>query len=886
MLLRRYSRDSALQSSLSLYKSTSTTKESPIHKIYMSARVPVLEPISNNGSFQYGDSNSQNGDTNRSICSKNANANGGCAQKNNQAKNNFNFFGNGFGNLANVNNNSGYSNNYIFNNSIKNSMVKCNSSNSPQTADISHLNSPLGNEPLCDFDISLQQALFFRKNKGRRKDIELPTLEKLNYENHDFDFNSKRFKVLLQKKMDLVLTKLDFSDSEMDRPAKTIRLSTIHELSQLASNCEFLPSELILNLFNFFSKVIFRDVIKVKPSTLFSDDNVKVTEQELGQLMYAYKALKEINNFKPELFDKKFIKKLFKRFDILPDETEREVVAQIILEIVDKVSDKSEAQSELKSDNKPNDKGRNDLKGFILNSCFDEISLYLLGVRSPYVLSPSIIIFYNLIKDTEKLETSSRFDTRFESSVNLISKPDFSKLESNESLSDKKSDDINFESIDDYSLPYKQFILPLLSAKHFMMCSSHYTKLINFFINNASYEIVLETLYSILRHFPKTKTQKKIIFIGYICEALGKIKMGDFQKIMNKIIIIITDCSISPHVKLCQASLTFWESVYIEPLLVDNTKQLFPYIFFQLSEFTGTLWSSDIKVVIKSIMKEMNRIDNSLFQELCRQRSKGNQNPTKLNNVNNSLNNLNLSSSINNTLIMNNNLIMNNTLCMNNSESTNNSFNSAKTGIHTSISSNSVLISKSLNLNSNKNFNSKLNSSLSGNLNVLNSGLSASLNGINNSVNFCLNVGLNPNFNGLNNGLSSSSSGSLLSLSIEDHSLCNNYYSYYNEEQNCLKLWATIAREASKKDRDLNLATKLAEVQKVYSLALPTNISPQSSRPKGMTNSFTITKATNSLPTNRKASYKPYVPQSNSMNFSRVRQAKTARYGDDIIYYV
>lgn len=106
------------------------------------------------------------------------------------------------------------------------------------------------NHIIPSFDFERNKFTIYSKYNNdtlgeKRQNIELPQIEKLPPIFKTNSILSKeddlRFKSILKAKFNLVNTKLDFSNLEMDRPAKQIRLSTINEICQtfIGKNANF-----------------------------------------------------------------------------------------------------------------------------------------------------------------------------------------------------------------------------------------------------------------------------------------------------------------------------------------------------------------------------------------------------------------------------------------------------------------------------------------------------------------------------------------------------------------------------------------------------------------------------------------------------------------------
>lgn len=105
-----------------------------------------------------------------------------------------------------------------------------------------------------------------------------------------------------------------------------------------------------------------------------------------------------------------------------------------------------------------------------------------------------------------------------------------------------------------------------------------------------------------------------------LTNAMTKINVRDFKKNMKLLFHLYVKCTVGPQVKVSDASLGVWHKIELEPLIMDNAKVIFPFVYPILSKGMRENWSQDVINNIDDIFQTMNRIDSFIFQELCRQK--------------------------------------------------------------------------------------------------------------------------------------------------------------------------------------------------------------------------------------------------------------------------
>lgn len=417
----------------------------------------------------------------------------------------------------------------------------------------------------CDFGFPQAKIILnSTPNSPNRKDIDLPILDKLPSIFDSSKISQKEeqdYLDLLQKKFELVNIQLNFSNPDMDRPAKQIRLSTIYEICQIFIGLD--PNkhtQIFQMIFSFLTHLVFRPIVVPFPQFLFSDDIVLIVDPELGQLNHCYNALRTVliesklsQQNKNKFFDRNFIRNLFLRFNA-PDIDERSTLARFVLDIltyctVDNLS-------------------------FVLSLCYYELSFYFSANRLPYVLMPPLSILYNIFG--QKLKT-----------LHL------------------------------YYKDFVDYVMPVLTANHLVLCSEQMINLIELFVKNGNNEITSKILKAIIQHFPYNRTSKILLFLTMLLKISPVVNQLVLQEFMVEIFEIISKCISFPHTKISDLSKCLFINDKMQVLLNQNRKLLFPVILGILLSPSCCECPSDVQLNIQEVLERLKNIDANSFNQCC-----------------------------------------------------------------------------------------------------------------------------------------------------------------------------------------------------------------------------------------------------------------------------
>ena len=120
----------------------------------------------------------------------------------------------------------------------------------------------------------------------------------------------------------------------------------------------------------------------------------------------------------------------------------------------------------------------------------------------------------------------------------------------------------------------------------------------------------------ILKYWPKTSSQKEVMFLGEIEEILDAIEASQFQKVMEPLFKKIAKCVSSPHFQVAERALYFWNNEYIMSLIDENSNTILPIMFSCLYRISKDHWNQTIVALVYNVLKSFMEMNSKLFDEL------------------------------------------------------------------------------------------------------------------------------------------------------------------------------------------------------------------------------------------------------------------------------
>ncbi|TSK58187.1 Serine/threonine-protein phosphatase 2A 56 kDa regulatory subunit alpha isoform [Bagarius yarrelli] len=177
--------------------------------------------------------------------------------------------------------------------------------------------------------------------------------------------------------------------------------------------------------------------------------------------------------------------------------------------------------------------------------------------------------------------------------------------------------------INGFALPlkaeHKQFLMkvlvPMHTAKTLALYHAQLAYCVVQFLEKDSTltELVIRGL---LKFWPKTYSQKEVMFLGEIEEILDVIEPTQFKKIHEPLFKQISKCVASPHFQVAERSLYFWNNEYILSLIEENIDKILPIMFNSLYRVSKEHWNQTIVALVYNVLKTLMEMNSKLFDEL------------------------------------------------------------------------------------------------------------------------------------------------------------------------------------------------------------------------------------------------------------------------------
>ncbi|KAM6915441.1 serine/threonine-protein phosphatase 2A 56 kDa regulatory subunit alpha isoform [Xenentodon cancila] len=126
----------------------------------------------------------------------------------------------------------------------------------------------------------------------------------------------------------------------------------------------------------------------------------------------------------------------------------------------------------------------------------------------------------------------------------------------------------------------------------------------------------LQVIRGLLKFWPKTCSQKEVMFLGEIEEILDVIEPTQFKKIQEPLFKQISKCVANPHFQVAERALYFWNNEYILSLIEENIDNVLPIMFGSLYRISKEHWNPTIVALVYNVLKTLMEMNCTLFDEL------------------------------------------------------------------------------------------------------------------------------------------------------------------------------------------------------------------------------------------------------------------------------
>jgi len=177
--------------------------------------------------------------------------------------------------------------------------------------------------------------------------------------------------------------------------------------------------------------------------------------------------------------------------------------------------------------------------------------------------------------------------------------------------------------INGFALPLKtehrQFLMKVLIPLHKSrrLCLYHAQLaycVVQFLEKDAA--LTEDVIKGLLKFWPKTSSQKEVMFLGEIEEILDVIEPTQFQRIQEELFRQIARCVSSPHFQVAERALYFWNNEYIMNLIEENSNVVLPIMFPALYRISKDHWNQTIVALVYNVLKTFMEMNSKLFDDL------------------------------------------------------------------------------------------------------------------------------------------------------------------------------------------------------------------------------------------------------------------------------
>ncbi|CAN0396813.1 serine/threonine-protein phosphatase 2A 56 kDa regulatory subunit epsilon isoform-like [Lethenteron reissneri] len=177
--------------------------------------------------------------------------------------------------------------------------------------------------------------------------------------------------------------------------------------------------------------------------------------------------------------------------------------------------------------------------------------------------------------------------------------------------------------INGFALPlkaeHKQFLvkvlIPLHTAKGLSLFHAQLAYCVVQFLEKDA-TLTEPVIRGLLKYWPKTCSQKEVMFLGEAEEILDVIEPSQFVKVQEALFKQIAKCVASPHFQVAERALYYWNNEYIMSLIEENSNVILPIMFPNLYRISKEHWNQTIVALVYNVLKSFMEMNSQLFDEL------------------------------------------------------------------------------------------------------------------------------------------------------------------------------------------------------------------------------------------------------------------------------
>ncbi|CAH8443627.1 unnamed protein product [Schistosoma margrebowiei] len=178
--------------------------------------------------------------------------------------------------------------------------------------------------------------------------------------------------------------------------------------------------------------------------------------------------------------------------------------------------------------------------------------------------------------------------------------------------------------INGFALPLKsehtrflaKVLIPLHKAKSLVTFHPQLAYCIVQFLDKDA-TLTEQVVRGLLKFWPKTYSQKEVMFLGEIEEILEVIEPLQFQIIMVPLFKQIAKSVSSSHFQVAERALSYWNNDNIVSLIEENHDTLIPILFPSFYRISREHWNQTIVALVGNVLKIFMEMNTNLCNQLA-----------------------------------------------------------------------------------------------------------------------------------------------------------------------------------------------------------------------------------------------------------------------------
>ncbi|KAA0193170.1 Serine/threonine-protein phosphatase 2A 56 kDa regulatory subunit delta isoform [Fasciolopsis buskii] len=170
---------------------------------------------------------------------------------------------------------------------------------------------------------------------------------------------------------------------------------------------------------------------------------------------------------------------------------------------------------------------------------------------------------------------------------------------------------------DEHKTFLRRVLLPLHKARSYGVFTQQLTNCVTEFIRKDSCLLTPVLMEGVLRFWPKTNSNKEVLFLNELKACLECASSSEFQSVARPVFMQISRCIQSLHFQVSERALFLWNDEYILSLMAENIDLICPIVYPALSE-AKTHWNKVIQGLVYNAVNWMVEIDQKLVERCSR----------------------------------------------------------------------------------------------------------------------------------------------------------------------------------------------------------------------------------------------------------------------------